>query len=96
MEEMILWAEIFLNGCAIAEHEKRKNADWDIEYIVKLPEKPCEIPCEIVIGNRHTEFEPYVAWHCFGGNMYAWGHYCQTLEQAMECAKDKIRRELGI
>lgn len=50
---------------------KRINGDHEIIFTVKMPEKPGERSCEIVIGKRDTAFEPYVAWHCFGGNAYS-------------------------
>lgn len=74
---------------------KRKNCEWDIIMGVQLPIKYGERPCEVVIGDRHTDFEPYVAWHCFDGKSYSWGHYCDTLDQAIECAIEKVRMELG-
>ena len=73
---------------------KRMNGNYEIIMAVKLPTKKGERECEIVIGDRKTEFEPYVAWHCFGGRSYAWGYYCQTLEEAISCAIDKVQREL--
>lgn len=73
----------------------RKNAEWDIIMGVNMPLKYGELPCEIVIGDRHTDFEPYVAWHCFNGNSYSWGHYCSTIECAIECAVEKVKNELG-
>lgn len=74
---------------------KRMNDNWEIVFTVDLPTRMGERTCEIVIGDRHTEFEPFVAWHCFGGSDYAWGHYCQTIEEATECAITKVAQELG-
>ena len=74
---------------------KRMNDNCEIIMSVNLPTRKGEQTCEIVIGDRHTDFEPYVAWHCFGGESYAWGHYCQTLDEALECAIDKIIHEIG-
>jgi len=88
--------ELFCCGCAMATLQPRKNDVWDIVCIIAMPEKEGERKCEIVIGNRHTSFQPYVAWHCFDGNSYAWGHYVQTIDEAWECAKEKIMNELGI
>lgn len=72
----------------------RTNGDHEIIFTVKMPEKPGERSCEIVIGKRDTEFEPYVAWHCFDGTSYAWGHYVQTWEDAMEEVVSKVKDEL--
>lgn len=73
---------------------KRINGDHEIIFTVKMPEQKGCLPCEIVIGKRDTAFEPYVAWHCFGGNSYSWGHYVQTKEDAMEEVIDKAKHEL--
>lgn len=73
---------------------KRINGDHEIIFTVKMPEKPGERSCEIVIGKRDTEFEPYVAWHCFDGTSYTWGHYVQTWEDAMEEVVFKVKDEL--
>lgn len=73
----------------------RTNGDHEIIFTVKMPEKPGERSCEIVIGKRDTEFEPYVAWHCFDGESYTWGHYCQTIQGAMEEVIEKVRNEMN-
>lgn len=73
---------------------KRMNSEWIIIMGVKLPTRYGEPECEIVIGDRGTEFEPYVAWHCFEGDSYCWGHYCGNILGAIREAKDKIRNEL--
>lgn len=97
MEELQkIYDELFLCGCANAVLNPRKNDIWDIVCAVALPEKAGERKCEIVIGKRNTRFQPYVAWHCFDGNSYAWGHYVDTIGEAWECCKEKIRKELGI
>jgi len=91
-------AKLVLYGKQLALDNPRKNDRWDIVWAMPVPvvpQKGC-LPCEIVIGNRHTEFQPFVAWHCFGGNSYAWGAYCQTFEGAFECAMDKMCREIGL
>lgn len=89
-------AKLTLYGNQLALDNMRKNDNWDIIWAIPLPEKPGERKCEIVIGNRHTEFQPFVAWHCFDGGSYAWGHYVQTFDDALDCAIDKICMELGI
>ena len=91
-------AKMIAYGTQLALDNPRKNDRWDIVWAMPVPvvpQKGC-LPCEIVIGNRHTEFQPFVAWHCFGGNSYAWGHYCQTFDGAFDCAMDKLCRELGL
>ena len=85
-------------GTQLAAQNPRKNGEYDIIWVLPVPiapQKGC-LPCEIVIGKRNTEFQPYVAWHCFGGISYAWGAYCQTFEGAFECAMEKWRREMGV
>jgi len=91
-------AKMIALGKQLALDNPRKNDIWDIVWAMPVPVAPQKgcLPCEIVIGNRHTEFQPFVAWHCFGGNSYAWGAYCQTFEGAFDCAMDKMCRELGI
>ena len=90
--------QLKLYGQQLALDNPRKNDRWDIVWampVPSVPQKGC-LPCEIVIGNRHTEFQPLVAWHCFGGNSFAWGHDCQTFVGAFNFAMDKMCRELGI
>ena len=89
-------AEIVHAGMEYARKNSRKNDNWDIVWAMPMPEKDGERSCEIVIGDRHTRFEPFVAWHCFDGESYAWGHYCQTFGGAFDCALEKIRKELGL
>ena len=89
-------AEVVRAGMEYARKCERKNDNWDIIWAMPMPEKDGERSCEIVIGNRHTRFEPFVAWHCFDGESYAWGHYCQTFGSAFDCAMEKIRKELGM
>ncbi len=89
-------AEIVYAGMEYARKNPRKNGNWDIIWAMPMPEKDGERSCEIVIGDRHTRFEPFVAWHCFDGESYAWGHYCQTFVGAFGCALEKIRKELGL
>ena len=72
----------------------RKNLEWDIEVAIPLPEKEGWRKEEVVIGNRHTDFQPYVAWLCFEEKDYAYGDYCQTYEEALKCAMDKLDREM--
>lgn len=90
--------KMILYGQQLALDNPRKNDRWDIVWAMPVPVEPQKgcLPCEIVIGNRHTEFQPFVAWHCFGGNSYAWGHYCQTFDGAFDCAMEKLCRELGL
>ena len=91
-------AQLVIYGKELALINPRKNDRWDIVWAIPVPgetPKGC-LPCEIVIGKRHTDFQPYVAWHCFGGNSYAWGHYCQTFDGAFDCAIEKLCREVGI
>lgn len=95
-QELGLLINIIVDGMKNAQNNPRKNAEWDIIWSVKMPSKEGECPCEIVIGDRHTEFEPYVAWHCFNGNQYTWGHYCKTFAGALYEAIGKIKRELGL
>jgi len=83
-------------GFVNAMQNPRKNEEWDIEWVFPCPKKEGEPLCEIVIGNRHTEFQPYVAWHCFSGNSYAWGHYCNSLPDAFEEAMYKLMNEIGL
>ena len=64
-----------------------------MEYARKVERKN---DTEIVIGDRHTDFQPYVAWHCFRMESYAWGHYCQTFGGAFDCALEKIKKELHL
>ena len=85
-------------GFRLAQANPRKNDRWDIMWALPVPAvpRPGCMPAEIVIGKRNTEFQPFVAWHCFNGNSYAWGDYNQTFEGAFDCALDKLCRELGI
>ena len=79
-------AKLVLYGKQLALDNPRKNDRWDIVWAMPVPvvpQKGC-LPCEIVIGNRHTEFQPFV------------GAYCQTFEGAFDCAMDKMCRELGL
>lgn len=80
-------------GTQNAKLDPRKNDVWDIVWIYPVPHKDGERDCEIVIGDRHTRFEPFVAWHCFDKRDYAWGHYCQTFGQAFMCADEKLHKE---
>ena len=91
-------ANLIAYGRKIAEENPQKIDNWDIEWCIPVPVVPAKgcLPAEIVIGNRHTEFQPYVAWHCFGGKSYAWGAYCQTFDGAFDCAMEKLCREIGI
>lgn len=91
-------AKLVALGTQLALDNPRKNDNWDIVWtlpVTTVPQKGC-LPCEIVIGNRHTDFQPYVAWHCFGGNSYAWGHYCQTFDGAFDEAMGKWGKEMGL
>lgn len=85
-------------GRKLAEENPQKNGNWDIEWCMRVPVVPGrgELPAEIVIGNRHTNFQPYVAWYRFNGEHYAWGDYCDTFDGAFECAMRKMCREIGI
>ena len=83
-------------GMEYARKNPRKNGEWDIIWAMPMPEKEGERSCEIVIGDRHTQFEPFVAWHCFDMESYAWGHYCNTFGGAFEEAIEKMRKELGM
>ena len=89
-------AEIVRVGMEYAKNIQRKNDEWDIVWAMPLPENEGERSCEIVIGDRHTQFEPFVAWHCFDRESYAWGHYCNTFGGAFEEAIEKLRKELGM
>ena len=91
-----LFDALFYAGKIIAEQNPRKNLEWDIECIIPVQKFNDDESVEIVIGNRHTEFQPYVAWHCFNGNGYSWGHHCQTEQGAKEEAKYKLIKELGM
>ena len=84
-------SEIVHCGMEFARKYPRKNDNWDIVWSI-----PVSDDTEIVIGDRHTDFEPYVAWHCFRGESYAWGHYCQTFGGAFDCAMEKVRNELHL
>ena len=73
------------------EEEKmntRKNGEWDI--IVAVPLDP---GVEVVIGDRHTDFEPYVVWWCYNGKDYRDGAYIQ---EYMDAAKELARRIMPI
>lgn len=83
--------EIVHCGMDYAQKNPRKNDNWDIVWAI-----PVTDDTEIVIGDRHTDFQPYVAWHCFHGKNYSWGHYCQTFGGAFDCAMEKVRKELHI
>ena len=89
-------AELVRMGMEYARKTERKNGEWDIIWAMPMPEKEGERSCEIVIGDRHTEFEPFVAWHCFDMESYAWGHYRNTFGGAFDEAIEKMRKELGI
>lgn len=89
-------AELVHMGMEYAQKNPRKNGEWDIIWAMPMPEKEGERSCEIVIGDRHTQFEPFVAWHCFDMESYAWGHYRQTFGGAFDEAMEKIRKELGM
>lgn len=84
-------AEIVHCGMEYARKNPRKNDRWDIVWAI-----PVSDDTEIVIGDRHTDFQPFVAWHCFHGKEYSWGHYCQTFSGAFDCALEKIRKELKL
>ena len=90
--------ELMAYGRKLAEENPQKNDRWDIEWCLPVPVVPRvgELSAEIVIGNRHTDFQPYVAWYRFGGKNYAYGDYCQTFDGAFNCAIQKMCRELGI
>lgn len=75
---------------------KRMNNIWEIMVAVPMPKKPGESICEIVIGKRPTDFQPWVTWHCFSGTSYTWGHYCQTFSEVFDCAVEKITKEAHI
>ena len=84
-------AELMYTGLEAARKNPRQNDNWDIVWVLYLGNG-----VEIVIGDRHTDFQPYVAWHCFNGNNYSWGHYCQTFGEAFLQAVEKIGHELHI
>ena len=84
-------AEVVRAGMEYARKVERKNDNWDIVWAI-----PVSDDTEIVIGDRHTDFQPYVAWHCFRMESYAWGHYCQTFGGAFDCALEKIKKELHL
>lgn len=84
-------AEIIHSGMEYAQKNPRKNDRWDIVWAIHVGDDT-----EIVIGNRHTDFQPFVAWHCFRGNAYSWGHYCNTFGGAFDCAMEKVRKELHL
>lgn len=65
--------------------EKRTNAEWDI--IVAVPLDP---GVEVVIGDRHTDFEPYVVWWCYDGKDYRQGDYFQKYEDAVKRLATRI------
>lgn len=90
-----LFDVLFWIGKCTASIENRKNENWDIECIISIPKRN-EENVEIVIGNRHTDFQPYVTWHCLDKSKYMWGHYCQTIDGVKEEAKQKLRMELGM
>ena len=90
-----LFELLFWSGMLIAQDHPHKHLEWDIECVIPVPKKNDET-VYIVIGNRHTDFQPYVAWHWFGDSNYAWGHYCQTFDDAKEEAKYKLRNEIGM
>jgi hypothetical protein len=66
----------------------RKNAEWDIIVAVPLDDNT-----EVVIGNRHTDFEPYVVWWCYDGKDYRDGEYIQEYKDA---TKELARRIMPI
>ena len=84
-------AEIVHCGMEFARKYPRKNDNWDIVWAIPVSDNT-----EIVIGDRHTDFQPFVAWHCFRGKDYSWGHYCQTFGGAFDCAMEKVRKELHL
>lgn len=89
-------AQDVFDGMQLAEKEHRKNDIWDIVYIHPMPHKDGEIDTDIVIGDRHTKFEPFVAWYCYHGEtkyLYYTGDYRQTFAQAYVCALQKIENE---
>ena len=57
----------------------RKNCEWDIIAAIQM-----DPGVEVVIGDRHTDFEPYVCWYCYDGAHYRDGYYCQTYREAAE------------
>ena len=61
---------------------------------IPLPHRDGWADCEVVIGKRQTEFQPWVAWLCFNGTDYAYGDYCQTYGEALQCANEKMKREM--
>ena len=91
-------AKLIAYGRKLAEENPQKNGNWDIEWAMPVPAIPGkgELSAEIVIGNRHTSFQPYVAWYRFGGDSYTWGDYCNTFAGAFDCAMVKMCRELGL
>ena len=88
-------AEIVHYGMEYARKIERKNDNWDIVWAIPMPKKEGERFCEIVIGDRHTRFQPYVAWHCFDMESYAWGHYENTFAGDLLEALSKCVREIG-
>lgn len=64
-----------------------------IFFAVPVPKIPGFRDTEVVVGMRNTEFQPYVAWLSFDGVDYAYGDYCQTLDDVFECANEKFERE---
>ena len=61
---------------------------------IPLPHRDGWADAEVVIGKRPTEFQPWVAWMCFDKTNYAYGDYCQTYEEAIMCAIEKLKREM--
>lgn len=86
---------LFTTAGVLAKQKNYRHLEWDIEYVIPVIKKNGE-SLFIVIGNRHTEFQPYVAWHWFGDDNFAWGHYCQTEREAQIEAMDKLKNEFGI
>lgn len=84
-------AEVVCAGMEYARKNPRKNDNWDIVWAI-----PVSDDTEIVIGDRHTDFCPYVAWYCYNGSDYRTGDYTQTFGVVFQCALEKVRKELGL
>lgn len=95
MEEA-LWNNLYLTGFALADKLNRKNDEWDIICVIPVQTKVGERRTDIVIGHRDCGYDKFVAWHCFDGTDYSWGHYARTIEGAWEEAKEKLKREWGV
>lgn len=49
---------------------------------------------EYVVGQRDTDFEPYVVWECINGNEYRQGDYCNDPLDARTYMRERAGKEL--